>query len=123
MTGPGDARQRLELRIARLLILGTYLGVALLAVGILLMLASGTDPLATPSAPFVPASIPGDVLALRATGFLWAGILVLMALPVTRVAIAAAAFARAGDRRMAAIAVAVLVVLAISVVLVQVEVA
>jgi len=123
MTEPGGARQRLELRIARLLILGTYLGVALLAVGILLMLASGTDPLATPSVPFDPASIPGDALALRATGFLWAGILVLMALPVTRVAIAAAAFARAGDRRMAAIAVAVLVVLAMSVVLVQVEVA
>ena len=118
-----DDRERLELRIARLLVLGTYLGVALLAVGIVLMIAGGVDPLTTPSVRFDAASIAGDVLALRAAGFLWAGVLVLMALPVTRVAIAAVAFARAGDRRMAAIAVGVLVVLAASVVLVQAEVA
>jgi uncharacterized membrane protein len=118
-----DDRERLDLRIARLLILGTYLGVGLLAIGIVLMLASGVDPLTTPAAPFDPASLVGDVTALRATGFLWAGVLVLMALPLTRVAIAAVAFARAGDRRMAAIAVAVLVVLAVSVVLVQAEAA
>jgi uncharacterized membrane protein len=118
-----EDRERLELLIARLLVLGTYLGVALLAVGIVLMLASGVDPLTTPSAPFDPVALAGDVLALRATGFLWTGILVLMALPVTRVAISAVAFARAGDRRMAAIAIAVLIVLAASVVLVQAEVA
>jgi len=118
-----DDRERLDLRIARLLVLGTYLGVALLAIGIVLMLAAGIDPLTTPPARFEPASVAGDITALRATGFLWAGVLVLMALPVTRVAIAAVAFARAGDRRMAAIAVAVLIVLAVSVVLVQVEAA
>jgi uncharacterized membrane protein len=123
VTEPLDDRERLELRIARLLVLGTYLGVALLAIGIVLMLASGVDPLTTPSVRFDPASIAGDLTALRATGFLWTGVLVLMALPVTRVAIAAVAFARSGDRRMAAIALAVLIVLAISVVLVQVEAA
>jgi uncharacterized membrane protein len=118
-----DDRERLELRIARLLVLGTYLGVALLAIGIVLMLASGVDPLTTPAVRFDPAAIAGDITALRATGFLWAGVLVLMALPLTRVAIAAIAFARSGDRRMAAIAVAVLIVLAVSVVLVQAEAA
>jgi uncharacterized membrane protein len=116
-----DDRERLELRIARLLVLGTYLGVALLAIGIVLMLAAGVDPMTTPPPSFDPSSIVGDITALRPTGFLWAGVLVLMALPVTRVAIAALAFARGGDRRMAAIAVAVLIVLAASVVLVQAE--
>ena len=103
--------------------LGTYLGVALLAVGLVLMLASGVDPLTTPSAPFDPVALAGDVLALRATGFLWPGILVADGAARDAGGVSAVAFARAGDRRMAAIAVAVLIVLAASVVLVQAEVA
>jgi uncharacterized membrane protein len=111
----------LELRIARLLVLGTYLGVALLAAGIALMVATGVDPLAAPTPAFDPGALVRDLVALRATGFLWAGLLVVMALPVTRVAIAAAGFGLSGERRMAAIALAVIAVLAISVVLVQAE--
>ena len=112
---------RLELRIARLLVLGTYAGVALLAVGIVLMVAAGLDPQTAPVPAFDPGTIVADLLAFRATGFLWAGLLVVMALPVTRVAIAAAGFGVSGERRMAAIALTVLAVLAMSVVLVQAE--
>jgi uncharacterized membrane protein len=113
----------LETRIARLLVAGTYAGVALLAAGIALMAVQGVDPLASSGTAFTPEAIPGDLLALRPAGFLWAGLLIVMALPVTRVAVAAVAFLGGGERRMAAIAVAVLVVLAISVALVQGEAA
>jgi uncharacterized membrane protein len=111
----------LETRIARLLIVGTGVGVTLLGIGIVLMLLQGVDPLATPAVAFRPDTIAVDVLALRPEGFLWSGLLVVMALPVTRVAVAAAAFLRHGDRVMALIALSVLVVLAVSVLLAEAE--
>jgi uncharacterized membrane protein len=112
---------RLELRIARVLVVGTYLGVALLAVGMVLQLAAGTDPLSAVASPLDLGRLPADLIAVRPASFQWAGLLVVMALPVTRVVVAAAAFTMAGDRRMAGIAVAVVIVLAVSVVLVQLE--
>ena len=107
---------RLERSIARLLTVGTYLSIALLAVGFALMLAAGISPLATAPA-FDLRSIPEHIAALDPLGFLWLGLIVVVATPSARVAAALIGYARAGDRRMALVAVAVLVVIGLSVAL------
>jgi uncharacterized membrane protein len=107
---------RLERSIARLLTVGTYLSIALLAAGFALMLAQGVSPLETPPA-FDLRSIPAHIAALDPLGFLWLGLIVVVATPSARVAAALIGYARAGDRRMALVAVAVLVVIGLSVAL------
>ena len=111
----------LETRIARLLMVGTMVGVALLAAGIGVMVAQGIDPLAAPGPVFRLDALVDDVLALRPDAFLGVGLLVVMALPVTRVAVAAAAFLRHGERPMTLVAATVLVVLALTVVIVDAQ--
>jgi len=105
----------LERSIARLLTGGTYLSVGLLTVGVLLMLTGGISPLA-PAPPFDPAQIPADIVALRPAGFLWLGLLVVLATPLARVAASGIGFAVGGERRMAMVSVAILVVIAVGVV-------
>jgi uncharacterized membrane protein len=114
--GRDRAGPALERSIARLLIGGTYLAIALLAIGFGLMLANGISPLdAAP--PFDIRQIPADVLALRPTGFLWLGLIVVIATPSSRVVASLIGYARAGERRMVIVATAILVVIALSVVL------
>ena len=114
---PADrSRVRLERSIARLLTVGTYLSIALLAVGFVLMLARGVSPL-DPAPPFDLRSIPAHIAALDPLGFLWLGLIVVVATPSARVAAALVGYSRAGDRRMALVAVAVLVVIGLSVAL------
>jgi len=107
----------LEHTIARLLTWGTYLGVALLAIGVLGMLAVGISPLEPAWPPFDLGAIPGELLALRPIGFLWAGLLVVIATPPARVAAALFGYARSGQHTMAAISAAILVVIGAAVVL------
>jgi uncharacterized membrane protein len=110
------ADPRLERSIARLLTGGTYLAIALLTFGFLLMLVNGISPL-TPAPPFDARQIPADILALRPTGFLWLGLIVVVATPASRVVASLIGYQRTGERRMALIAAAILVVIAISVVI------
>jgi uncharacterized membrane protein len=107
----------LDRAIARLLTAGTYLGVALLAVGVLGMITAGTSPFDTTFPGFDATRLPSDLTALRPAGFLWSGLLVIIATPVIRVAAALVAFLRAGDRRMALISAGILAVIALGVVL------
>jgi uncharacterized membrane protein len=107
---------RLERSIARLLTIGTYASIALLAVGFALMLANGVSPL-TGTPPFEPASIPADILALRPLGFLWLGLIVIVATPSARVVASLIGYARSGERRMVYVSIAILVVIALSVAL------
>jgi uncharacterized membrane protein len=101
----------LERRIGRLLTIGSYLGVGLLAVGVVLLLASGTSPLDVSWPPFDPGAALGDTLALRAAGSLWLGLIVLIATPAARVAVALAGYAGAGDRAMVLVSAGILVVI------------
>ena len=81
------------------------------------MLASGIDPMAHPPAmTFDLAALPGDLVSLRPAGFIWAGIVVVMALPIGRVVVAGAGFFAAGERRLALISVLVVVVVGLSIV-------
>jgi uncharacterized membrane protein len=107
---------RLERSISRLLTGGTYLAIALLAIGFGLMLVNGISPL-DPAPPFDVRQIPADILALRPTGFLSLGLIVVVATPSSRVIAALVGYARTGERQMVMVASAILVVIAISVLL------
>jgi uncharacterized membrane protein len=84
----GDADQApsvdLERSIARLLTIGTYGSVALLAIGVVVMLARGIAPLAG-GPRFTPGLVVDDVAHLRPTGFIWLGLLAVIATPSARV--------------------------------------
>jgi uncharacterized membrane protein len=104
-----------ERTIGRLLIVVTYAATALLAIGVALMLASGIAPLS--GGPRLDVnSLMGDLASIQPAGFLWLGLIVVIATPITRVVAAAVAFARAGEQRMVAVALAIVVVIAISIV-------
>lgn len=104
----------LERTVGRLLILLTYVATALLVVGVLLMLVSGISPLS--GGPRLDlASLPIDLATLTPSGFLWLGLIAVIAAPITRVVAAAFAFARGGERGLVGVALAILVVLGIAI--------
>ncbi|MBI3749874.1 MAG: DUF1634 domain-containing protein [Chloroflexi bacterium] len=115
MTGParGGAFQA-ERLIGRLLTGITYVSVGLLVIGVLLLMATGTSP--TSGGPrFDPGRLLPDVLSLRPAGFLWLGLVAVIAAPVSRVTVALLSYVRARDWLMAGVSTAILVVIAIAV--------
>ena len=106
---------RIEGRIARVLSIGAVIAVVLLVVGVGLMVAAGIEADTAAYPVFDPARLIGDLVALRPGGFLWAGILVVIATPIIRVVGELVGFAIRGDRAMAAVAAAVLVIVTTSV--------
>jgi uncharacterized membrane protein len=114
------AAYAMEALIGRLLVLGTWLAMGLVLVGVVLMLATGVDPLAHGAIPpFEPDQIVADILALRPEGFLMAGIVLIVTLPVGRVIVGGVGFLASGDRRLALISLAVLLVVVASVIAAQ----
>jgi uncharacterized membrane protein len=112
-----DTAYAMEATVARLLVVGTWLAMGLVLAGVILMLATGVDPLAHGAVPpFQLKAIPGEILALEPQGFLWAGIVLIIALPIGRVVVSGLGFLAARDLRMAGISLAVLVVVLVSVV-------
>ena len=106
--------RELEATIARLLSIGTYLSIALVAIGVVLLLASGASPL--DAAPGLDVGRLGpDLAALRPAGFLWLGILGLIVTPAARVSAALVGYARAGERPMVLVSVLILAVIAVGV--------
>ncbi len=105
-----------EAGVARLLRFGTYAAMVLITIGVILMLTTGRSPLDVAPA-FDPGRVVADLLAARPAGFLWFGLLVVLATPGARVVLAAVGYARAGDRAMAAVAILVLAVIAAGVAL------
>jgi uncharacterized membrane protein len=109
------ASASLEGALAHVLQVGTYVSIGLVLVGSLLLIGAGTSPLA--GAPALSLEeLPADLLAGRPAGFLWLGILGVIATPGLRVVRALVGFSRRGEPRMAAIALAVLVVIAAGVI-------
>lgn len=110
----GERTRGAERRIGRLLIAATYVSVALLLVGVALMLAAGRSPL--DGGPGLDLGTLGsDILALVPGGFLWLGLLAVIAAPLGRVLLAAFAYARAGDWAMVGIAFLILAIIAVGV--------
>ena len=114
-TRHGADRGSLDLTIARLLGIGTYLGVALLAIGVLLLFAAGRSPVDVNAAGFDLGRIPADLLAARPEGPLWLGLLAVLATPSVRVAASLVGYVRGGERPMAIVASAILAVVAFGV--------
>jgi uncharacterized membrane protein len=106
-----DVAWRLESTISRLLVAGTYLAMGLILLGVLLMLAAGIDPLAHGGVPpFELSTIPADVASGNPLGFLWLGLVAVLALPLGRVIVAGVGFLAAHDVRLALVSLAVLLV-------------
>jgi uncharacterized membrane protein len=104
----------LDRSIARLLTFGTYVSVALLAAGVALMFVQGISPLAG-GPPFRPELIVDDLVHGRPAGFMWLGLVAVIATPTARVIAALIGFIRRGERTMAIVAVLILGVIALSV--------
>ncbi len=104
----------LDRSIARLLIIGTFASVALLAIGVVLMALTFVSPLAG-APPFQPGLILDDVAHLRPAGYLWLGLIAVIATPTARVIASLIGYLRAGERSMAVVAVLILAVLLVSV--------
>ncbi|HEY7525106.1 MAG TPA: DUF1634 domain-containing protein [Candidatus Limnocylindrales bacterium] len=105
----------LEASVGRLVTAGTYLSIAILAAGVVAMLVAGISPLGT-AAPLDLPRLAGELAALRPEGFLWLGLLAVIATPSARVVAALVGFARRRERRMAGIAILVLVVIVVGVI-------
>ena len=126
MTGSGgviadpapEPAVNLERSIARLLTIGTYASVALLLIGVVLMLATGTAPRSVGPAFDLTKLVP-DLLALRPAGYIWLGLVAVVATPAARVFAALIGYARRGDRTMAIVAALIIVVIGLSVALAQ----
>jgi uncharacterized membrane protein len=110
-----SADLRLERSIGRLLSGGSYAAILLLAIGFGLMLVQGIDPLVGGPA-FDIRSLLGDLLALRPTGVLWLGLIVVLATPASRVVASLVGYRRRGEWRMALVAALILLVILLSVV-------
>jgi uncharacterized membrane protein len=109
-----SVRHEAERRIGRLLIGMTYVSVALLVVGVVLLLAAGVSPLA--GGPGLDlGELGAELLALGPAGFLWLGLAAVIATPILRVVAAAVAYGRAGDWAMVGIAVGILGIIAVGV--------
>ena len=114
MTRRATAGIAAERQIGRLLILLTYLSVALLVAGVLLLLAAGVSPLDGGPGLDV-ATLASEVVALGPAGFIWLGLLAVILTPISRVVVAAVAYGRAGDWSMVGIAMAIIAIIAIGV--------
>jgi uncharacterized membrane protein len=103
-----------ERQIGRLLIGIAYLSVGLLVVGVGLLLLGGVSPLAG-GPPLDLTVLARQLTTLDAAGFLWLGLLAVIATPASRVLLAAVAYGRAGDWSMVGIALSILAIIAIGV--------
>jgi uncharacterized membrane protein len=105
----------LEVALAHVLQVGTYVSIALVAIGCVLLLAGGGSPLQG-GPPLSLATLAADLAAIRPAAFLWLGIVGVLATPALRVLRAGLGFYRRGERLMALVAILVLAVIAIGVV-------
>ena len=110
---------RVDSRIARILRVGTLVSIGLLTIGVAFMAVAGRSPLDGSWPALDLGRIPGDLLALRPEGFLWLGLITMLATPLVRVAAAVIEFIAGGERRMAGLGTAVLVLIAIAVIVAQ----
>jgi uncharacterized membrane protein len=114
-TPHGTPPASLELALSHVLQLGTYVSVALIAVGSILILAGGGSPL-DPGPPLDLSQLPAELLGLRPAGFLWLGIVGVLATPALRVGRALLGFLRRDEQRMVAVSALVLGVILVGVI-------
>lgn len=104
-----------ERRIGRLLIGATYVSVGLLVIGFVLMMADGVSPLAGGPQLDLPG-LGAQLVALDPAGYLWLGLLAVIATPIGRVIVAGIAYAREAEWLMVGIALGILALMIVGVV-------
>ena len=115
MTGTRPAGTlQAERLIGRLLIGITYVSVVLLLIGVGLLVGAGVSPLSGGPGLNVDR-LPSDLLGLEPTGFLWLGLLAVIAAPITRVVVALLAYARDRDWLMVGVSGGILLVIAVAI--------
>jgi len=110
----------LDRTIGRILTIGTYTSILLIAVGCVLMFSLRLDPLAG-GPPLEPGLIVDDITHLQPAGFIYLGLLALLATPVLRVVVSLGGFIARRERTMSIVAALILVVIALSIVLGRAE--
>lgn len=90
------------------------MAISLLAIGLALMVGRGIGPLAG-GPRFDSSRLVDDLASLRPAGFLWLGLLVVVATPALRVAAALGGYLRGGERTMALVAGLILLAIGASV--------
>ncbi len=115
MIGAGRAAtQQAERLIGRLLTGITYVSVVLLVVGVALLIAAGISPVS--GGPGMdPGRLVSDLIGLRPAGFLWLGLVAVIAAPITRVSVALVAYVRDADWLMVGVSTAILLVIAVAI--------
>jgi uncharacterized membrane protein len=88
--------------------------VSLLLVGVCLLIGNGISPLSG-GPQLVLGDLAEELVTLDPVGFVWLGLVAVMAAPIARVAIALLAYARDGDRLMVAVSTGILLVIAVAV--------
>ena len=83
-----------ERRIGRQLIGATYIAVALLVIGVVLMALAGISPLRRRARPSSPERSSATSSRSSPTGFLWLGLVFVIATPISRVIVAAIGVSR-----------------------------
>jgi len=102
---------RAERLIGQLLTGVTYVSVALLLVGVGLLIAAGISPVS--GGPGMdPGRLVSDLVGLKPAGFLWIGLLAVIAAPIARVTVALVAYVRDKDWLMVGVSSAILLVIA-----------
>jgi uncharacterized membrane protein len=114
----GDAatRRDIDAPIARVLILATYVSVALIAAGVVAMVAAGVSPLDAPRM-LGDGGLLAAFVGLRPEGILGVGLIAIVLTPSVRVAASFVGYLAGGERAMAGVSLAILGVIAASVVL------
>ena len=115
MTADGRARAvQAERLIGRLLTAVTYASVALLLIGVLLLIGTGISPVSGGPA-MDPGRLIPDLLGMQPAGFLWLGLLAVIAAPISRVTVALVAYARDRDWLMVGISTVILLVIVVAI--------
>jgi uncharacterized membrane protein len=105
---------RAERAIGRLLIGITCVSVVLMLIGVGLLIARGISPLSGGPALDL-GRLPSELLALGPSGFIWLGLLAVIAAPIARVTVALFAYARDEDWLMVGVSTGILLVIAVAI--------
>lgn len=111
---PAGVSGSLEATLGRILMAGTYVSIALVTIGLVLLVGGGGSPL-DPGPPLSLATLAGDLVGGGPAAYLWLGILGVVATPGLRVVGALLGFWRRGERGMALVAVLILGVVGLGV--------
>jgi uncharacterized membrane protein len=112
---PETTEHSLDRTIGRILQWGIAASIGLLAVGVLLMVRAGIDPLGPLPPPFELSALVHGLVTFQPEAYLWLGLIVTIATPSLRVLASLVGFERAGDRRMVLVSAGILAVIVASV--------